>query len=58
MQADSLPILVGKLDLLYRQLSEIQLWASTCKQHATTVIPTFVNKKWVNPMEIAESSYY
>jgi len=32
MQADSLPIRVGKLDLLYRQLREIQLLANECKQ--------------------------
>ena len=32
MQADSPPIRVGTLDLLYRQLRKIQLWASVCKQ--------------------------
>ena len=26
-------------------------------QAGTTVLPTFVNKKWANPMENAESSY-
>ena len=26
-------------------------------QAGTTVIPTFVNKKWANPMESVESSY-
>ena len=42
-------------ELYRRQLREIQLWASICKQkpHFTYIW----QQKWANPMEIAESSY-
>jgi len=46
---------VRKLDLLYRQLREIQLWASTFKQWPLLYLHS--STKMVNPMEIVKSPY-
>jgi len=56
MQADSLPIRVGTLDLLYRQIRKFNYGPA----HASGIhgLATYIcQQKWVNPMEIAKSSY-